>query len=56
MATHSSTLAQKIPWTESPVGCSPWGGEESDMTEGLHFTFTSFTETFYFDVVPFVYV
>ena len=25
MAPHSSTLAWKIPWTEEPVGCSPWG-------------------------------
>ena len=23
----------------SLVGCSPWGREESDMTERLHFTF-----------------
>ena len=22
--THSSTLAWKIPWTEEPVGYSPW--------------------------------
>ena len=33
MATHSSTLAWKIPWTEEPGGCSPWGLEESDTTE-----------------------
>ena len=25
MAPHSSTLAWKIPWTGSLVGCSPWG-------------------------------
>ena len=24
----------------SLVGCSPWGHEESDMTEGLHFHFS----------------
>ena len=24
----------------SLVGCSPWGGEESDMTERLHFHFS----------------
>ena len=24
-ATHSSTLAWKIPWMEELVGCSPWG-------------------------------
>ena len=42
MATHSSTLAWKIPWTEEPgkfhgwgslVGYSPWCHKESDMTE-----------------------
>ena len=40
MAPHSSTLAWKIPWTEEPVGCSPWDCEESDMTEQLHFHFS----------------
>ena len=40
MATHSSTLAWKIPWTVEPVGCSPWGLEESDTTERLHFHFS----------------
>ena len=34
MATQSSILAWKIPWTE-PVGYSPWGHKESDMTEQL---------------------
>ena len=38
MATHSSTLAWKLAWTEEPVGNSPWGHKESDMTEWLHFT------------------
>ena len=33
MATHSSTLAWKIPWTEEPGSYSPWGPTESDMTE-----------------------
>ena len=37
MATHSSTLACKIPWMEEPGGL--WGGKESDMTERLHFHF-----------------
>ena len=40
MATHSSTLAWKIPWMEEPEGCSPWGHEESDTTERLHFHFS----------------
>ena len=34
---HNSTLAWQIPWTEEPVGCSPWVHEESDTTERLHF-------------------
>ena len=37
MATHSSTLAWKIPWTEEQVGYSPWGHKELDTTERLHF-------------------
>ena len=40
MATHSSILAWKIPWTGSLVGYSPWGRKELDTTEGLHFHFT----------------
>ena len=40
MAPHSSTLAWKIPWMVEPVGCSPWGHEESDMTERLQFHFS----------------
>ena len=39
MALHSSTLAWKIPWTEEPGRRSPWGHEESDTTEQLHFHF-----------------
>ena len=35
MATHSSTLAWKIPWMEEPC-YSPWGRKESDTTEQLH--------------------
>ena len=40
MAPHSSTPAWKIPWMEALVGCSPWGREESDTTERLHFHFS----------------
>ena len=32
MATYSSILAWKIPWTEEP-GYSPWGRKESETTE-----------------------
>ena len=33
MATHSGTLAWKIPWMEEPGGLYPWGHIESDTTE-----------------------
>ena len=35
MATHSSMLAWRVPWTEEPNGLqrSPWCRTESDMTE-----------------------
>ena len=36
MATHSSILAWEIPWTEEPLGYSPWGQKESDKTECTH--------------------
>ena len=41
MATHSRTLAWKIPRTEELVGYSPRGRKESDMTKRLHFHFHS---------------
>ena len=33
MATHSSILAWRIPWTEDLGGYSPWSHKESDTTE-----------------------
>ena len=36
LATHSSTLVWRIPWTEELAGYSPWGDKESDMTEHTH--------------------
>ena len=33
MATHSSILAWKIPWTKKPGGYSTWGHKELDTTE-----------------------
>ena len=33
MATRSSVLAWRIPWTEEPGGYSPQGLKESDITE-----------------------
>ena len=35
MATHSSILAWRSPWTEEPGGYSPWGPEEAVPTERL---------------------
>ena len=37
--SRKEQLAWKIPW-RSLVGCSPWGCEESDTTERLHFHFS----------------
>ena len=39
--THSSTLAWRIPWTESLEGYNPWHHKELDTTEGLTLTFCS---------------
>ena len=40
MATHSSTLALKILWTEElGAGYYSWGHKESGMNEWLHFYF-----------------
>ena len=33
MATHSSILAWKVPWTEELVGYSPWGLRALDTTK-----------------------
>ena len=41
MATHSSTLAWKIPWMEElGAGYCPWGRKESGTTERFHFHFS----------------
>ena len=46
MATHSSILAWKIPWTEKPGGLySPKGCKESDTTERLNFHFSLSDQT-----------
>ena len=39
MATHSSTLAWKIPWTKEPGRLQSMGSQR-DMTEQLHFHFS----------------
>ena len=40
MATHSSVLAWRIPWTEEPGGLQSMWSQESDTTE-VTFTFTN---------------
>ena len=40
MATHSSTLAWKIPWTEEPGGLQSMGSLRVGSTERLHFHFS----------------
>ena len=42
MATHSSILAWRIPWTEEPGGLQPRGRKEPDTSEPLHFHFHCF--------------
>ena len=37
MATHSCTLAWKIPWIEKTVGYGLWGRKESDTKVGVLF-------------------
>ena len=36
MATHSSILARRIPWTEEPGRLQPQGCKESDTTEATY--------------------
>ena len=54
MATHSSILAWKIPWTEEPGRLQSVGRKESDMTEWLHFHFHAFKMGFWwFELILF---
>ena len=39
MATHSSNLAWRIPWTEEPGGLQSTGRKESDRLSNFTFTF-----------------
>ena len=39
MATHSSTLAWRIPWREEPGRLQSMGSQRVDTTERLHFHF-----------------
>ena len=40
MATYSSILVWRTPWTEDLAGYSPWGCKELAMTEPLTHTHT----------------
>ena len=43
MATHSSFLVWRIPWSEEPGGgYSPWGCKELDTTERLTLSLSFF--------------
>ena len=45
VATHSSILAWRIPWTEEePGGLQSMGSRREDMTEQLTHTHTSFQQ------------
>ena len=49
MATYSSTLAWRIPWTEEPGGLQSMGSEkELDMTEHTHTSDSPHKILFYF--------
>ena len=48
MATHSSNLAWKIPWTEEPGRYSPWGHKELDMTKRLTLTLITYIFLLFF--------
>ena len=52
MATHSSVLAWRIPWTEELGGLQSMGRKESDTTERLHFTIKHVVETHSWCPVP----
>ena len=49
MATHSSILAWRTPWTERLVGYGPRGHKESDITE--HTRILAFTIIVLYSVV-----
>ena len=52
MATHSSTLAWKIPWmAELGAGHCPWGRKEPGTTERLHFHFLSPNAIYRFNAI-----
>ena len=49
MATHSSILAWRIPWTEEPGGLQSMGSQESDTTKLL--STAQHIKTYHTDIV-----
>ena len=45
LATYSTILAWRIPWTEEPGGLSPWGLKELDTTKRLTLSFPGYVLT-----------
>ena len=45
MATYTSILAWRIPWTEEPGELSPWGRKELDTTKRLTLSFPGYILT-----------
>ena len=43
MATHSSTLAQRVPWREEPGRLQPTGSQSQTRLSDFTFTFCGFT-------------
>ena len=52
MATQSSTLAWRIPWTEELGGLQSTGRKESDMTERLLSIFIYMSYVFLVPQIP----
>ena len=52
MATHSSILAWRIPWMEELGGLESMGRKELDMTERLHFYFSSYSFEIHTGTMP----
>ena len=47
MATHSSILAWRIPWTEEPGGLQSMGSQKSQTQLNTISSIYSFAETFF---------
>ena len=45
IATYTSILAWRIPWTEEPGELSPWGRKELDTTKRLTLSFPGYILT-----------